>query len=300
MAFDFDKIKKAVRLQYPPKHPFDAGPGVGSRMYEALPDSFPVVTYCTIFLSVVLFFLTNIQPNQEIITFKDQLDIRQNLGFRDHLNTILVSPWGIISSAFFHNDFMHIIFNCMLMFSFGSMLERGIGSLKTLLFFFIAAAISGGSQVLISNYELLKYDRYSEPALENLNFIFGSSLGLSGILYAIIGFMWGAWKRWTGFLAYFTSRNLTFFLGWLVLCYFLSYANVLPIANTAHLTGLIFGFLVGMWSCYTIKNAKIWFSLTILMMAGVTSGLVYYYIHFSQVLAPDLDFLKNNGNLMPW
>lgn len=294
--FNFDKVKKAARLQYPPHTFLDAGPTIGSRLYEALPSVFPVVTYSIVLLSAVLFYLGDIHNLDELHSLDNAQQRKYDLGFRTHFEILLSSPWGLVTSAVFHGGMIHVFFNCIIMLNFGVLLERGIGSLKTLVFYLFLAVITSGYQVLVSTAHLLPLQPVDflfiakQAGIQSLPNLFGASLGLSGILYGILGFMWGSWKRWTGFLIYFNRRNLNFFLGWLVLCFVLTYAGV-PIANTAHLTGLIMGFFIGMWSCYSIREAKLWFALTLAMLGLMAGGLLLYHWRFQQTLEPFLQFL---------
>ena len=159
------------------------------------------------------------------------------------------------------------------MLSIGSVLERGLGSLKTLGLYLLFALITTGYQLLVSELDLLNVPAWEFTAVASnwgahMRFLFESSLGLSGILFAVIGFMWGSWKRWTGFLGIFNRRLLNFVFMWQGLCFVLTYAGTgIYIANTAHISGLIFGFFTGMWMCYGIRFSKLWFALWSAMLA---------------------------------
>lgn len=292
MNFNWKNIKRAFRLQLPPQHPYDAGVTLGSRPYEALPNVTPVVTYITLLISAVLYYLTDIVTKEDPTATMAMLN---KMGHRDNLNIILGDWWALMSTAFFHGSLTHFLFNSMALISLGSVFEKGIGSLKTLILYLSFACVTMGYQLLVSDLSLVL-----QP--EDTFFIthqyahFGSALGLSGILFAVIGFMWGSWKRWTGFLGIFNKRTLNFSFMWLLLCYVLSYASPnFNYANTAHLSGLIMGFLVGMWMCYGIKHAKLWFSLTAAMVILMVSSLVFYHFHFSRVLEPHIPALKKAG-----
>jgi len=75
--------------------------------------------------------------------------------------------------------------------------------------------------------------------------------GLSGVVYALVGFVW-----WSGYLA--PEKGLTLskpIIGFLLFWLLLGFVDLLPVnvANTAHLVGLISGCLMAV---FTIKMGK--------------------------------------------
>ena len=84
-------------------------------------------------------------------------------------------------------------------------------------------------------------------------FVSGANFGgLSGVVYALVGFVW-----WYGYLAPEKGLSLSkpiigFLLFWLVL----GFLDILPVnvANTAHLLGLISGCLLAVYSVKFVKN----------------------------------------------
>jgi len=292
-----DNIKRAIRLQLPPQHFSDAGPFLGSRQFEALPNILPVVTYSFVLISAVLFFLTDIAPTDNNITGGDKLT---RLGFRDHFNIILRDWWGVFTAIFFHGSIIHIGFNCMALISIGGLLERGLGSLRTLFLYLLFGALSFIYQILISELHLVSLDSVELISGFYLGGRpFSSSLGLSGVIFAVIGFMWGSWKRWTGFLTVFNLKLLQFVGFWQLLCFAMTWTGVMNIANTAHISGLAFGFCVGMWFCYGFKEAKLWASLAIASILLAIGGLIFYHFHFSSVIQPYLHDLENANRIVP-
>lgn len=128
--------------------------------------------------------------------------------------------WRLIGPAFIHFSGIHIIFNLLWWWSIGGQIERKFGSSTLIILFLFAAICSNVGQFLVSGAN------------------FG---GLSGVVYAVIGFVW-----WTGWLKPTWGLSLPkpligFLLIWLVL----GYADLLwvSMANTAHTVGLISGCL---------------------------------------------------------
>lgn len=127
-------------------------------------------------------------------------------------------PWRFITPALFHYSLLHIAFNTMWWWQLGGQIEKQLGITMIVSLFFISAILSNTAQYLVSG-----------PG-------FG---GLSGVVYATLGFVW-----WYGHLnpgkgIELSSSIVGFMLFWLVL----GYTEFMPInvANTAHLVGLLSG-----------------------------------------------------------
>ena len=129
--------------------------------------------------------------------------------------------WRLITPAFIHFSAIHFIFNVLWWSMIGSQIERIFGFSMLLVVFLVSAVASNLAQAIVSG-----------PA-------FG---GLSGVVYAVLGFAW-----WIGWLKpswglYIPKSIVIFMLIWLVL----GYTDVLWVnmANTAHTVGLISGCLI--------------------------------------------------------
>jgi len=85
--------------------------------------------------------------------------------------------WTLITSAFSHNMLLHLVFNMMVLYSFGSFLERFLGKRRFIIFYLSAAVCSSLNHCLTTTY-FLKTDN---PAL-------GASGALAGmlLLFALI------------------------------------------------------------------------------------------------------------------
>ena len=134
------------------------------------------------------------------------------------INQTISEPWRFITPALFHYSLLHIAFNTMWWWQLGGQIEKILGLKVIITLFLVSAIASNVSQFYVSG-----------PA-------FG---GLSGVVYAVLGFVW-----WFGYLNPGKGIELSrpiigFMLFWLVL----GYTDFMPInvANTAHLVGLISG-----------------------------------------------------------
>ncbi len=135
--------------------------------------------------------------------------------------------WRLVTPAFLHFGWMHIVFNSLWLWELGGRVEQALGSLHMLGLFLVTAVVSNVSQYA-----------FGGPAL------FG---GMSGVVYGLLGFSWVAatlQPRW----AFRPSKPIMLLMvGWLVLCILgviesLGFGSV---ANAAHLGGLLSGAALG-------------------------------------------------------
>ena len=135
--------------------------------------------------------------------------------------------WRLVTPAFLHFGWLHIVFNSLWLWELGSRVERVMGSMNMLGLFLVIALVSNSAQFL-----------FGGPG------IFG---GMSGVVYGLLGFCWvGAQiqPRWQFAPA---PAIMLFMIGWLVVC-IVGLVEVLgfgAIANAAHVGGLVAGALLG-------------------------------------------------------
>ncbi|MDN3652791.1 rhomboid family intramembrane serine protease GlpG [Thalassotalea ponticola] len=148
------------------------------------------------------------------------------------LQQTLQQPWRFITPAVFHYSLLHIAFNTMWWWQLGGQIERHVGSRWLIALFLVSALISNLSQFFVSG---------------------PSFAGLSGVVYAVFGFVW-----WFGYLNPGRGIGLSqpiigFMLFWLVL----GFTDFMPInvANTAHFMGLLCGVAFA-FICHQ-RNAKV-------------------------------------------
>lgn len=63
-----------------------------------------------------------------------------------------IRPWTLVTSTLSHDlaDFRHILFNGLVLYFFGPILERILGLKKFLTWFFVSGAVSGVLQIMIT------------------------------------------------------------------------------------------------------------------------------------------------------
>nr|WP_298374559.1 rhomboid family intramembrane serine protease [uncultured Halomonas sp.] len=134
--------------------------------------------------------------------------------------------WRLISPAFLHFGWTHLIFNMLWLWYFGRQIEALQGPLRLLGVVILSALISNLAQ-------------YATGTV-----LFG---GMSGVDYALLGYVWlMAWRApKSGFFV--PQMLVVFMLGWMVFTMTdfaepIGFGNV---ANEAHLGGLISGLIMG-------------------------------------------------------
>ncbi len=130
----------------------------------------------------------------------------------------LMQTWRLITPALLHFSLMHIVFNLMWWWQLGGEIERRLSSGKLLLLFLLGSSLPN----------LLQF------------FIAGANFGgLSGVVYALLGYVWWSAKLNPKSGLTVTPAIVGFMLIWLVLGFFDIFG--LSIANGAHVGGLVVG-----------------------------------------------------------
>jgi len=152
--------------------------------------------------------------------------------------------WRLFTPALMHGSFFHLVFNMILFVILGKQMESKMGSPKYLIFILLAALLTNSSQYLMTGTGFL---------------------GISGVVCAMIGFIFVRQRiaAWEGYQ--FSSVSLSSVFIFIMLMFFLQiisfiieiyyHTEISPgIANTAHLSGLVFGMLIGFLDAFKVKN----------------------------------------------
>jgi len=84
----------------------------------------------------------------------------------------LFRPFQLVTNMFMHSDFGHILFNMLMLFFFGSLVEGALGSRRFLIFYLLAGFGA------LACYYLMEYVTDPNPV--------GSVLGASGAIYGVM------------------------------------------------------------------------------------------------------------------
>ncbi|UJF19292.1 rhomboid family intramembrane serine protease GlpG [Vibrio sp. SS-MA-C1-2] len=165
------------------------------------------------------------------------------LGFADPIFSALHFPslaeqkwqvWRLFTHSLLHFSLMHIVFNGLWWWFLGGKIEQQLGSSKLIQLFLLSSLISGFAQYWISGVN------------------FG---GLSGVVYALMGYMWLLGKRAPERGIFLPNAYAGFMLFWLVFGFMqpLDYS----FANMAHLGGLVTGCLIALFDSVRHQKNKI-------------------------------------------
>ena len=135
--------------------------------------------------------------------------------------------WRLVTPAFLHFGWLHIVFNSLWLWELGRRVEEVIGHFNMFMLFVVIAIVSNVSQFA-----------FGGPGL------FG---GMSGVVYGLLGFSWVAPMLQPAWAIQPSSTIMLFMLGWLVAC-MAGVVEVLgfgAVANAAHLGGLLSGVILG-------------------------------------------------------
>lgn len=192
-------------------------------------------------LSLVVFMLTGIFGDLLVVLLTIvPIGVSQGDLVQGDLSSTLSSGhvWRLLSPAFLHFGWTHLIFNLMWVWYFGRQVERLQGS-KVMLLILMTAGIGANLAQYMAGTAL-----------------FG---GMSGVVYALLGHVWlMAYRRPAS--GFFVPQMLVvFMLGWMVftmtdMAAVVGFDNV---ANEAHLGGLLVGLMTGWYYSSRNSDAKI-------------------------------------------
>ena len=185
-----------------------------------------------IYITIVVFVISYIFK-----AFSSLMQWDENLFFSwfslsEDFNNLLTKPWTIITYGFLHGDFLHILFNLIVLFYIGNLFLDFFSKQDFLIYYFLGILIGGAVYILSYNYF---------PALQkNTAYLVGASAGVTAIL--------------VGLATKIPNYALHFrFIGriklWHIAAGFVLLDIIqLPISNTgghlAHLGGALTGFLL--------------------------------------------------------
>ena len=144
----------------------------------------------------------------------------------------LAEPWRMFTPIFLHLGFLHVLFNMWFLWDFGNAVEKGFRSRYLIALVLVSAPVS-----ILTSF-----------------FVFGElAYGMSGVVYALFGFIWMRGKYDPGSPVHMPPSTKVWLLAWLVITFALSGAFG-GIAHGAHLGGLAVGMLWGVLSSGYIKR----------------------------------------------
>lgn len=140
--------------------------------------------------------------------------------------------WRLLTPAFIHFGFLHVVFNLLWWKDLGNILENTKGTIFLGVFLVITGVLSNALQA----------------------YMVGANFGgLSGVVYALLGYLW-IYKHCNPRAEYgLPKSDVLLMIGWFILCLFDVFS--FGVANWAHGGGLISGMIIG--GFYGYKDSKI-------------------------------------------
>jgi GlpG protein len=160
--------------------------------------------------------------------------------------------WRLITPIFLHLSFLHVLFNMLWFNDLGNLIENSFGKKFLIKFILISAFASNLFQ----------------------NFINGPTFGgMSGVIYAMFGFIWVHHKLDTSFEFSLPKFDIGMMIGWFFICL----TGLLgPIANSAHGGGLITGILIAVFLNFKPDRLRFKFLFLALFFLIFTVGVEGY------------------------
>ena len=193
------------------------------------------VYFYIIGLAVALTLLTNFGLNNYLELF---LFLKTDIGFQYSAleNTYLLNNewWRLLTPTFLHFSITHLAFNCLWIYILGSKIEELDGK-GVLLFVFVSSSILSNAGQFLWTQQIL----------------FG---GLSGGVYGLLGYCFiieldGKKGRYGLPEALYLFMLIWLLIGFTGILSVFGFGNV---ANTAHLIGMIAGFIIGLITKYSL------------------------------------------------
>lgn len=139
-------------------------------------------------------------------------------------SSVLSQPWTILTHIFMHADFTHLYFNMFALAVFGSLFEKQSGSRNFLIVFFAGGFASAAAGLVF--YE--------------------SILGASGAIFSVLGCFAIFRPKSVVFVFGVPMYVLAAFFIWIALD-LLGFFSPDNIAHAAHIAGMAYGGIYGLW-----------------------------------------------------
>jgi len=168
------------------------------------------VTFAITFSCIFLWVLGELRPEVGAWLYLNLTNIS---------NLWTLEPWRLLTYAFLHAGFLHLLFNLATFVRFGPLLEGLYGTRRYVLALLIAA-LSGGLVSALGHQQVV------------------ASLGLSGVVFGLFGLLAGGYQRYR----MYDGSQVRDQIVWLVIYSGVSLAWTAGIDHWCHLGGFLGGF----------------------------------------------------------
>jgi membrane associated rhomboid family serine protease len=191
----------------------------------------PPVTKGLLIALLVAFILQQIFPDQSIILFA--LWPWGSFPIDGELGNVGFSPWQLLTYAFLHGNYIHLFFNALALYQFGTVLEETWGARKYIHYLLVCTIGAGLVQLAL----------VSSGILGGIYPTIGASGGVMGLLLAY-GMLFPN-QRMMLILPPIPMKARTLVIGYAIISLVMGVTGTQAgIAHFAHLGGMVFGWLM--------------------------------------------------------
>ena len=195
-----------------------------------MPNIPPVTRYLLI-ANVVVFALQQLLPDASSLALVANFALWP-LGPSPYSNVAGFEPWQLVTYAFMHGGFEHILFNMFGLWMFGGVIERTFGARNYTIYYFVCAIVAAVAQLFVVKY----FTHGFYPTI-------GASGALFGLLLAF-GMLYPQEKMFLIFLPIPMPAWL-FVIGYAVVELVLGVTGTQAgVAHFAHLGGMVGGYVM--------------------------------------------------------
>ncbi|MEW9623683.1 rhomboid family intramembrane serine protease [Rhodanobacter geophilus] len=115
-----------------------------------MPNLPPVTRYLLI-ANVLVFALQQLLPDASSLVLISHFALWP-LGPSPYSNVAGFEPWQLVTYAFMHGGFEHILFNMFGLYMFGGVIERTFGARNYTIYYFVCAIVAAVAQLLVVKY----------------------------------------------------------------------------------------------------------------------------------------------------
>ncbi len=147
--------------------------------------------------------------------------------------------WRLVTPIFIHFGTLHIVFNMIWLFQLGRLVENRYGTIFIFVLVIVSAAISNLVQVGVP----VSWQGV-ELGLNQNGHVIAALGGMSGVVYALFGFVWIKSTIDPNSRFFVPSSTVLLMLGWLIFCMLPAsneFVETRNVANWAHGIGLLCG-----------------------------------------------------------
>ncbi len=181
-----------------------------------------------VLLNVLRIILAVFLSIDNVVVNQIELQLSMPANFED----FIFRPWSIITYAFMHDGFFHILFNMLALYWFGKLIQEYLGNKRVISLYVLGSLVGAVFFILI--YNLLPF--YS-TRLDNV--MVGSSAGIFAIMVAAATLL----PNYTFFLFLFGPVKIKYIVAIYILLSFIGLDGNNAGGNLAHLGGAMIGYI---------------------------------------------------------